>query len=262
MLDTTQQSADVGKAVTEATPSGVSSPAAANSPEALLAIAVQNNVSIDTLERLMVLRDKVNSENARNAYVAAMAQFQSECPTIEKTKTAKDGKGVTLYKYAPLEKIVEVVAPLLKRHGFSYTFKTNQSVKDEIEVICIVTHQLGHSETSTLTVASTGGTSIMSGPQKVAAALTFAKRYTFISAFGIVTGDEDVDGKKEEGTKPDAPSEDQKNRIDELLSQLNMPKADFAKIVREKYGISITSITARQAEGIITGLEKKLGVNQ
>ncbi len=57
---------------------------------------------------------------------------------------------------------------------------------------CKITHILGHSETSTFE-APIDKDSYMSAPQQYAAASTFAKRYAFCNALGILTGDEDND---------------------------------------------------------------------
>ena len=254
----------VGTEVSAVQPQPVPTPFAGNSPDALIALAIQHGSAIDAIERLVALRDKQNAEVARNAYNAAMSHFQSECPTVEKKKEAKDGRGVVMYKFATLENIVEAVAPLLSRHGFSYTFKNDQTEKDIIEVSCVVTHALGHSETTTFKVPTSGGTSMMSAPQKIASALTFAKRYTFTGAFGIVSGDEDKDGKREEGTREDAPTDEQRAEIDELVTKLGMTKAEFTQRVRAKYKVSVTTITRLQAEGIIKSLRelaKKVGAN-
>jgi hypothetical protein len=52
---------------------------------------------------------------------------------------------------------------------------------------------MGHSQESDFTVPI-DEKAFMNAPQKVASALTFAKRYAFCNAFGILTGDEDNDG--------------------------------------------------------------------
>ena len=168
----------------------------AQTPMALIAQAIQNNIPVETMEKLMDLQDRWEAKKAKHAYDAAMAAFQSECPVIKKTKPAKDNAGKVLYKFAPIEEIDAQTKELRMKHGFSHSFKT-LTTEGKITAICIVKHTEGHSEESDFTVPSTGGTSIMSGPQKEAAALTFAKRYAFCNAFGIMTGDEDNDAKKE-----------------------------------------------------------------
>jgi len=61
-----------------------------------------------------------------------------------------------------------------------------------ITAVCKITHNLGHSEESAFRIPiDTEG--YMSAPQKYASALTFAKRYAFCNALGILTGEDDFD---------------------------------------------------------------------
>jgi hypothetical protein len=64
-------------------------------------------------------------------------------------------------------------------------------------VECIVTHIDGHSQSSPFTVAI-GAEQYMTDTQKMGARSTFAKRYAFCDAFGIMTGDDDTDAVEDE----------------------------------------------------------------
>jgi hypothetical protein len=168
------------------------------SAEALIELAIQKGADVGTLERLMAIRKEVLAEKAKNEFDLAMSDFQSECPTIKKTKEVKTKDGRSAYKYAPIESIVEQVGDLIKKHGFSYSAKM---VKTENGVLMtlIVRHIGGHSEESSMEVPLGNKTAVMSDSQVVASASTFAKRYAFCNAFGILTGDEDNDGAVVEG---------------------------------------------------------------
>lgn len=173
-------------------------------PHTLIAQAITQGVPVETLEKLMDLQDRYDAKQARKAFDQAMSDFQMECPVIKKTTPGGEtNAGKVAYKYATLDQIVTQTKALIKAHGFSYAIKT-ESTNDSIKAICIVKHVAGHQEESDFKVPSTGGTSIMSGPQKVAAALTFAKRYAFCDAFGIITGDADPDASKKT-VEPEAP---------------------------------------------------------
>lgn len=164
------------------------------SVENLISLAIKKDASIDTIERIFNLRDKMKSEWAKKQFDESMAAFQSECPVIKKTKAVnnKPEKGGGLrYKFAPLDSIVMQVKELLRKHGFTYT--TDAQVNESrVTAVCKVTHTAGHSETSQFTIPIDPD-AFMTGAQKFAAALTFAKRYAFCNAFGILTGDEDDD---------------------------------------------------------------------
>jgi len=159
----------------------------------LINLAITNNVNVETLERLMTMRDKLKSEWAREQYYSDMAKFQNECPTIRKTKSVPTKDGKTAYKYAPLEQIIKQVKPLLDKYGFSYTTKMELK-PDGVKVVVVSQHRCGHTEETPMEVPFGAQTNIMSQTQVVAAATTFAKRYAFINAFGIMTADDDNDG--------------------------------------------------------------------
>lgn len=202
------------------------------SVESFISQAIQQNVPVETLERLFALREKVNAERAKAAYVQAMADFQSQCPVIKKTKKVlnKDGKSVR-YMFAPLDSIVEQIQKPLASAQISYRWETKQE-KGSVTAICYITHVMGHTESSDFTV-ETDSEAYMTNPQKTASALTFAKRYTLCNALGISTGDEDTDAtdvRKESDAKSD------KSKIVFRLRTLNCKtgtKEDIEKAVKE-----------------------------
>lgn len=160
--------------------------------QALMTTAVEKGVDVATMERLVALRTTMKAEMAREAFNAAMAAFQADLPTIVKTKEVKTNSGKVAYRYAPIESIVSQVKEPLRTHGFSYS--TNMELlASGVKVTVKVTHTEGHSEISEMSVPLGNKTDIMSQSQVVAAAQTFAKRYAFCNAFGILTGDEDTD---------------------------------------------------------------------
>jgi len=167
-----------------------------NQIDMLISKAVDRNVSIETMERLLAMRKELRAEKAKEAFDAAMAAFQGECPTIKKTKAGgKTKSGVIAYHYAPIESIVEQTKEIISKHGFSYAIKT-ETGEGKVKAICYVKHRMGHSEFSEVEVPLGIKTEIMSNSQHYAAAMTFAKRYAFSNAFGIMTGDDDNDAAK------------------------------------------------------------------
>lgn len=160
----------------------------------LIAKAIEHHVGIDTLERLLALRERLKAEQAREAFFRALAAFQGECPVIGKSKAVtiqpQSGRGYS-YRYAPLDVIVEQVRPYLQANGLSYTIKTRQDA-GSLTAICEAHHEAGHTEPSELTVPIDQAAR-MNDTQKVGAARTYAMRYAFCNAFGILTGDEDTD---------------------------------------------------------------------
>ncbi|MFA6006909.1 MAG: ERF family protein [Candidatus Paceibacterota bacterium] len=229
------------------------------SPEVLIAQAIDKGLPVETMERLLAMRTALKAEAAKEAFDEAMANFQAECPIVGKGKEVKNRSGVVMYHYAPLDSIVTEVKGIIGKHGFSYSIKT-EIKENAVKVVCIVKHKGGHSELSDMEVPLATRTEIMSAPQQTAATMTFAKRYAFCNAFGIMTGDEDTDATPqtthaEVGSKA---TEAQMNTISELAMQAGYSKADVGVRCRELYGVSILDITTVQADGIITGLMKRI----
>jgi len=207
--------------------------------ESLIGQAISKGASIETLEKLLAMRKELKAEQAREAYTDAIATFQSECPVIKKVKSVmnKDGKSIR-YKYAPLDSIVSQVQKPLASAGLSYSFDERKDDKT-ITAICKITHKLGHSEISSFQIPI-GAEEYMSDPQKHGARITFAKRYAFCNALGILTGDEDTDAEdKKSNEKLDSLREKvlQISTIDALKKFYEENKGagkEFAKMVTEQ----------------------------
>jgi hypothetical protein len=179
-----------------------------NQAEALISQAIANNTPVETLERLLVMRRELKAEWAKEQYDIAMAKLQGEMPIIQKSESVmnKPEKGGKLrYKFAPIDKIVLQSGPVISKNGFSYMTNVNQDI-DSVEAVTKVTHICGHSDNSAFRVPIEKD-AFMTNQQKYASAQTYAKRYSFCNAFGIMTGEEDDDSNANaEEAKPAHPA--------------------------------------------------------
>lgn len=227
----------------------------ASSAEALIAQAIDKNVPVESLERLLAMRRELRAEAAKEAYDQGMAAFQSECPTIERRKQGYN------YKYAPLESIVEQVKESLSKNGFSYTFDTD-NIENAVIVYCRVKHIAGHMETSKARIEHETTTK-MNSSQQSGASMTYGKRYAFCNAFGILTGDEDTDAASTQDSSQIAPKP---GKIDTYLAtpkQINFiakllpQKGHTVNELLSKYEVTkIDDLTIEQASTIIANLSK------
>ena len=157
-----------------------------NQPMRLLELAISNNADVDKLEKLMVLQERWDAQQAKRSFLSAMSNFQNTCPDIMKAKKGHN------YLYAPLSDIITQVRHLLADNGLSYRFE--QSHESQIEVTCIISHVDGHSEKTTMkAMPDTSGSK--NAIQAVGSAVQYLMRYTFIGALGITTADIDMDGR-------------------------------------------------------------------
>ena len=159
--------------------------------QTLVARAIDKSLPVETMERLLAMVEKQKAAWAKDQFFAALSRFQNACPPVKKTHDVYDRKGAYRYSYAALEDIVETVKTPLERNGLSYTIKTEQN-KDEVAAICIAHHVDGHEEQTRFAVPI-DHEAYMNAAQKVASALTYAKRYAFNNAFGIMTAEDDDD---------------------------------------------------------------------
>jgi hypothetical protein len=170
-------------------------------PELLIAKAIEANVPVESLERLLAMRSELKREQAAVAFNHALANFQAEIPPIVKSKTARvQGRnGSFSYNYADIAAIQRAIAPRLKECGLSVTFDTQQE-GETLHVFCIVHHIDGHAEKTGFPVPIDRAAR-MNDSQKIGSALTYGRRYALCAALGIVTAEDDDDGQAATNTR-------------------------------------------------------------
>lgn len=157
----------------------------------ILRIAVERGVDVGSLERLVALHERMSERQAAVEFNQALAAFQAECPSIEKTSSASIG-GQYSYKYAQLDEIARTTRPLLQRHGLSYSWDSDVQ-NDRLVCVCTVRHIGGHSQSAKFTTPTQSPSTRMSLQQQQGAALTYARRQSLVQALGLTMTDEDND---------------------------------------------------------------------
>lgn len=133
------------------------------------------------------------SDEARAAFAAALAEFQAELPAVRKdnTATVRSDKGNYSYAYADLTDITEVAAPVLSKHGLSFT--SFPTITDHGFVLRYqLRHSGGYGEGGDFPLPDPS----RSTPQQIGSWLTYARRYCLCAATGIAPGGDDDDGQK------------------------------------------------------------------
>lgn len=154
---------------------------------------------LQLIEKVEEVYWKRQQAKAEAEFYAALSAFQAECPVIDKTKPVfnKDGRTVR-YFYAPLGEIVKQAGPCLTKHGLSYDFSAKVVPFSEedggpfLEIICHVHHSGGHTRDFPYK-SLIENNDYMNPTQHAGSANTYAKRYAFCNALGILTADEDTD---------------------------------------------------------------------
>lgn len=163
---------------------------------ALIEMAINKDLDMTKLERLMAMQTEKEREFARKAFNLSLSRFQSQIPVITKRGLAsfghKGGAGKTEYSYAKLEDITEAIKPFLYDNGLSYRYE--QATDDKaITVTCIVSHEQGHEERASMT-AYPDQSGSKNTIQQTASTVSYLRRYTVTGALGITVADEDDDG--------------------------------------------------------------------
>lgn len=168
---------------------------AAVTPMQLLEMAMSQNADLAKLEKLMDLQERWEKKEAQKAFVVAMNAFKAAPPTILKShKAAFPGKsgGTVTYDYATLNDVCDQITEGLGKHGVSHRWKIEQPDKSLVRVTCILTHEMGHSEETTLS-AGPDETGSKNAIQSIGSAVTYLQRYTLLAATGLAAGNGDND---------------------------------------------------------------------
>ena len=179
------------------------------SPLATAAQLCQTNEGMDVakLKELLELQERWDANQAKKAYVQAMAKFKKKPPEIFKDKAVSYGQ--TEYSHASLHNVTVTINSELSKHGLTASWQTSQD-NGSVQVTCKITHVLGHSEETRLSAAP--DVSGSKNPiQAIGSTVTYLQRYTLLALTGLATADQDDDGKGAD-TKPQLPKMTAKNK--------------------------------------------------
>lgn len=204
-------------------------------PMDMLNRAVAQGADIDVLEKLMGLQERWESNQARKAFDAAMAEAKAKIPVIVKSRKVDftSAKGRTNYQYEDLGAIAKIVDPILAQFGLSYRFNTLTEA-GTVTVTCIVSHRDGHAERNTLSAAhdQSGNKNSI---QAVGSTITYLQRYTLKAALGIAASNDDDARSAEPENSSITP--DQAGSLREKIEEV---EADLVKFC-ERWGIESLS---------------------
>jgi len=230
-------------------------PATTSSHEIMLA-AVRNGLGkeqLEVLERMFDLDIKAKERQAKEAYYKAMAWWASDAPVIIKDKEVsyKAGSGTTAYKHAGLANVAQAINTSMSQYGLHATWGTDQS-EGKITVKCVVTHELGHSESTSLTAdADTSGSK--NPIQAIGSTVSYLSRYTILALTGLATHEQDTDGITGE---PEEVINDQCYAdLKSLISEVGANEVQFCKFLKIK---SLAGMPMSMYERAVKELQRKI----
>jgi len=220
--------------------------------------AIDKGLGVEAVEKLVALHERITDRLAASEFAHALADFQNECPPIQKTSTAEIVNRNTgsrfSYRYVELDAIARTVNPLLHERGLSYSW--DSKVDDgRLSVVCTLRHVNGHSERSTFACA-VESTKQRSAAQDAASTLTFGKRQSLIQVLGLTTCDPDSDAAPQRNLEPI--TEDQAANLEALIQEVRADRARFLRylgvpdldaIPQEDYSRAVRALEDKRNRG-------------
>jgi len=223
-----------------------------NSPADMIMRAVEGRADLEKLEKLLALQEKWEANEAKKAYHKAMAAFKANPPKIDKDKIVsfKTSVGATSYHHATLANVTEKISSELSKYGLSASWQTQQN--GQIIVTCKITHEMGHSEQTSLSApADTSGSK--NAIQAIGSTISYLCRYTLLCATGLATHDQDDDGNAA-GKPVEYIDEKQIKQILDLATEAGADRALFLTYMQAE---SVEKILKADFKKAINALELK-----
>jgi len=188
--------------------------------------ALDPNVDIDKMERLLGMQERILDRQAEMAFNSALAEVQSEMVPI--VRDAKNDQ--TRSNYARLEAINKAITPITTRHGFAMSFGSDVSpMEGHYRVTCRVSHGEGHARDYHADVPAdlTGmkGNTNKTATHAFGSTMSYGRRYLKLLIFDIATEDDDGN---QAGAGPTV-SPEQFTTLRDLLEQLGTGEDAFLK---------------------------------
>lgn len=220
------------------------------------------NMDVAKLKELLDVQERWEANQAKKAYVQAMALFKANPPEITKDKTVKYGN--TSYNHATLSNVTACINKALSKHGLTASWVTGQD-NGSVKVTCKITHVMGHSEETCL-AAPPDETGSKNAIQAIGSTVTYLQRYTLLALTGLATYDQDDDGVGA-SKKPNLPAKPNKQEnlvLDEIGDWLKkksgkaVSKDKVAAIFFEKYNNYPSKIENAEVAAVwVAGLNRE-----
>ena len=154
--------------------------------------------SVGVMEKLVGLYERMEDKKAEKAFAAAFVSLQADIPKVQACQAVPNNDGTVRYKFAPFEKLMDQIGPLLQRHGFTVSF-SNRYDGARLVQTCTLQHVGGHKRSNDFAVRIGSGPPKATECQADGAAATYAKRFALCDCLNIVVAHMDNDARAEGG---------------------------------------------------------------
>ncbi len=219
--------------------------------------AIEKGATPETMRELLAVRREWEADEARKAFNLSLADFQRQCPIIPKEDKAYDKM------YARMDRIWRTIRPISTPLGLTVTWQVCELREGNIaHVEGTLAHEQGHGQPIRMDVplpariTNSSGKELQNAAQQMGSAFTYAQRYAFCAALGVVTGDDDDDGA---GAGAEFISELEAKQVSELLAACEgLAEFDKAKFWRWAGVTNVREITGNRLADVLAALRAKL----
>lgn len=141
----------------------------------------------------------MNKSDSIKELATALSKFQSE--TVDAIKDKKGDKG----SYADLGQILNLVRPLMSKHGLSVAqLPCESAIEGNIAVDTMLMHKSGEWISNSFSmpinriIRKADGRDVTNAPQASGSVITYARRYALTAVLGITQEDNDAAAHREE----------------------------------------------------------------
>lgn len=213
--------------------------------------------AVGVMKELMALMKEANALQAEKDFAKAFVALQAEMPDIKASKVVPNNDDSVRYKFAPYEKIMEAVKPLLLKHGFTVTFSTSYDPTRIIQK-CTLQHTGGHARTNEFAARIGRGPPGSSEAQGDGAASTYAKRFALCNALNIII-ESDTDASLDGRNDGDVISSDKVQYLREQVREVGYKEESFLKLA----GVDSYEAIREGSYGVLTrAIEMKRNANR
>lgn len=220
-------------------------------PADMIRLAISSGADLDKIEKLMLLQEKWDTNEARKAYHQAMTMFKANAPKINKDKSV--AYGTTKYNHASLYNVTDKINTELSKWGLSASWITKQN--GIISVTCKITHKQGHSEETTLS-ASADKSGAKNDIQALGSTLSYLERYSLLALCGLATYEQDDDG---QATVTEFINDDELGKLLDMIADKEISIEKFCdylkvesleKLPKSKYQQAVEAVKNKKKPGV------------
>ena len=160
---------------------------------ALLKLAIDKNLDVDKLEKLIDLKNREDDKLCKKEFDLHFSEMKNELPLIEKTMEVTDDNGKHMYDFAPLPEMQALCDPIISKHKFSYYWGEVEIPEQKVKRVTFYLSGYGHTRENSFDVAEIPTNKWANAIQVGGIRSSYGNRYTMMGGLALVVKGTDND---------------------------------------------------------------------